>query len=176
MSNGVHIPPNEHVFIGGQTGSGKTFLARKYLAGYRYVVALDTNGNLDLPEIPRDQITIVTRLLNLPNARTPKIIYRPVREELNEAYDNEFFRGVYRRQNTIVWVDEAMSVSPNPLRIPEYYKACLTRGRELGIGVWSLSQRPAKIALEILSESTHFFIFRLNLQEDRKRLREITGA
>ena len=36
------IPANEHVFIAGRTGSGKTFMARKYLANYTNVVAIDT--------------------------------------------------------------------------------------------------------------------------------------
>jgi hypothetical protein len=68
-----------------------------------------------------------------------------------------------------------MSVSPNPSVIPEYYRACLTRGRELGIGMWSASQRPSGLAQIILSESNHYIIFDLNMPQDRKKLAEVSG-
>lgn len=175
MSSKVTIKSNEHVFVAGRTGSGKTYLTRKYLAGYKHVVVLDTKGKIEWPEIPEEEKTLVTKLSELEKAQTPKIIYRPNWSELDFAYYDAFFQWVYARQNTIVWVDEVMSICPNPLKIPSYYKACLTRGRELGIGVWSLTQRPAGIPLVVMSEATHFFVFELNMKEDRKRLTEITG-
>jgi hypothetical protein len=172
----VVIKPSEHVFIAGRTGSGKTYLARKYLARYPYVVALDTKGTLVWPEVPEEELTLVTRLADLGGAKTPRIIYRPVWEEMELEFYNEFFRWCYIRGNTIVWVDEAMSVCPNPMKIPDYYKAILTRGRELKVAVWSLTQRPSGIPQVIMSESTHFFIFDLNMPQDREKLAEVTGA
>jgi len=170
------IAPNEHVFIGGKTGSGKTFLAKKYLAGYPNVVALDTKGTLNWDEIKKEDLVIVKHLRELSFVTKQKIIYRPVWEEMTPEYYDKFFKWCYKRRNCIVWVDEAMSVSPNPYRIPEYYKAILTRGRELNVAVWSLSQRPSGIANVIMSESTHFFIFDLNMPADRLKLAEITGC
>jgi hypothetical protein len=190
------IPANHHVGVFGRNGGGKTWGTRKYLAGYGHVVCLDTKGTTAWPEIPGtrwdpDQQTnpgklldpgpnlaLVTHLADLMKVspKIEKIIYRPVWEEMKEEYYNSFFKWIYMRQNCIVWVDEAMSVSPNPFSIPEYYKACLTRGRELNIGVWSLSQRPAGIAQVILSECKHFFVYDLNMPQDRKKLAEITGA
>lgn len=189
---GVFIKPNEHVFIGGKTGTGKTWTGRKYIAGFDNVAVLDTKGEFAWPEVgfhreeknnriryinenPKE-VTLVESIANLGLATTPKIIYRPPFSELKPEFYDAFFQWVYLRRNTTVFVDEAMSVSPNPSVIPEYYKACLTRGRELGIGVWSASQRPSGIAQIILSESTHFFIFDLNMPQDRKKLAEISGA
>lgn len=192
----VIIKPNQHVFIAGRTGSGKTYLVRKYLAGYENVVVLDTKGTTVWPEIPgtrweeRDngpkpkgylyeagkEFTLVTRLKDLPMARTPKIMYRPVWEEMTPEFYDKFFKWCYQRRNTIVWVDEAMSVSPNPFKIPDYYKAILTRGRELNVAVWSLTQRPTGIAQVIISEATHIFCFDLNMPQDREKLAEISGA
>lgn len=187
------IKPSEHIFIGGRTGSGKTFLAKKYLAGFEYVVALDTKGTLSWREIPGtkwhkdpetdidylvdggENLSMVTELSELTKAKTPKIIYRPNWAELNPDYYNAFFEWVYRRGNNIVWIDEAFSVSPNPHKIPEFYKAILTRGRELRVAAWSLSQRPHKIAQEIMSEATHYFIFDMNLPADRDKVADITG-
>jgi hypothetical protein len=187
------IPANEHVFIAGRTGSGKTFMAKKYLANYDNVVAIDTKGLLSWPEIPdtmwrgqekeilvnngkNKNLTIVTKLEALENVNTPKIIYRPEWDELNEEFYNAFFKWVYMRKNTIVWVDEAMSICPSPFKIPEYYKAILTRGRQRQTAVWSLTQRPSGIPQIIMSESTHFFVFDLNLPQDREKLVEVTGA
>lgn len=169
------IKPSEHVFIAGRTGSGKTWFARKYLAGYENVVALDTKGTLTWPEAGED-VTLTTRLMELPEIETSKIIYRPSWDEMEEDFYNKFFQWVYRRRNTIVWIDEVMSICPNPHKIPDYYKACLTRGRELQIGVWSLTQRPSGIPQVIISESTHFIIYDLNMPQDRQKLVETTGA
>lgn len=187
------IPINEHVFIPGRTGSGKTYLARKYLANYKNVVALDTKGLLSWPEIPgtvwtgpekenlknngkNENLTIVTKLSEIDTVETPKIIYRPPWEELKDEYYNEFFKWIYLRRNTIVWVDEVMSICPSPYKIPEYYKAILTRGRQRNTAVWSLTQRPSGIPQITMSESTHFFCFDLNLPQDREKLVEVTGA
>lgn len=187
------IPVNEHVFIPGRTGSGKTYLARKYLANYKNVVAIDTKGLLSWPEIPgtiwtgkekenlknnfqNKELTMVFNLRDLAAVETPKIIYRPTWDELKEEYYNEFFKWIYLRQNTIVWIDEVMSICPTPYKIPEYYKAILTRGRQRQTAAWSLTQRPSGIPQIIMSESTHFFAFDLNLPQDRDKLTEVTGA
>lgn len=171
-----YVKPNEHVFVAGRTGTGKTWLARKYLSNYQNVVALDTKGTLVWPEVPKEELTVITSLTELDGVKTSKIIYRPIWEEMEFDFYNQFFRWCYMRRNTIVWVDEAMSVCPNPMKIPEFYKAILTRGRELNTAAWSLTQRPSGLPQVILSEATHFFVFDLNLPQDREKLVETTGA
>lgn len=192
---GIAIKPSESVFIAARTGGGKTFIARKYLAGYQNVVCLDTKGTTVWPEVPGtiwdlgtkdepkfklkepgENLSMVFHLADLPKIKTPKIIYRPVFEELTPDFYEEFFKWCYKRQNCIVWVDEAMSVSPTPYKIPEYYKAILTRGRERRTSVWSLTQRPSGIAQVIISESIHFFVFDLNLEQDRDKMASVTGC
>jgi len=171
-----NILANEHVFIAGRTGTGKTWLARKYLAGnFKNVVVLDTKGTFTWPEVPAEDQTLVERLTKIDAVTTPKIIYRPAWEELNMDYYNEFFRWAYRRRNTIVLVDEAMSICPNPQVIPEYLKAIMTRGRELGVAAWNASQRPSGLPQVLISEATHIFCFDLNLAADRDKIAKITG-
>lgn len=172
----IEIKPGEHVFIGGRTGSGKTYLARKYLAGFNHVVCLDTKGTLEWPEIPEKELAITDNLFELQNIRKEKIIYKPRFEEMNFEFYNEFFRWCYLRGNTTVWIDEVMAVCPTPYKMPEYYQAILTRGRELNVSAWSLSQRPSGIPVLTMSESTHFFVFDLNMPQDREKMYSITGA
>lgn len=180
MQNPIaYIKPNESVFIAGRTGSGKTFLAKTYLSSYPAVIALDTKEDLEWREVPKDDLNIITRLADLPYAAGQprcKVIYRPALDEMKPEYWDEFFRYCYERKNCIVWIDEVMSICPSPYKIPEYYKGILTRGRSRNTACWSLSQRPSGIPIVIMSESKHFFIFDLNMAEDRERVAQVTGS
>lgn len=172
-----HIPDDQHVLIAGRTGSGKTELLYAYTSGYPFVAVLDTKeeftfGGYVLP----DEIAIITRLDQLDLVEEPKIIYRPHFSELTQEAFSEFFFWCYYRQNTVVVVDELMSVSPNPFVIPEGLKACLTRGRSKHVPVWSATQRPSGVSQLPISESNHFFIFDLNMKQDRDKLYNVTGV
>jgi hypothetical protein len=159
------------VFVG-QTGSGKTTFARIVLEQRHYAVVYDPKGMIAWPgwalykSFPR-----MVGDRNLP----PHVIYRPSYDELEspESID-EFFSWVYRRGNTTVYVDELYAIAKGD-NYPYHYGACLTRGRELGISVFSATQRPSRVPQPTLSESEHYYVFRLKLPQDRKRIAEITG-
>lgn len=173
---GTYIQADQHVFIAGRNGSGKTVLARNYLAGYTNVFCLDIKGTLKWPEVPPEELTIVKRLADVYKCKTPKCIFKPNPEEMTfEIYDL-FFKFIYMRGNTIAWVDEVMGVSQNSQSIPFWYRAILTRGRELNVAAWSLSQRPSGIHLLPISEAKHIISFDLNLKADRKRMVETTDC
>ena len=173
---GVYIPADHHVFVAGRNGSGKTYLARKYLAGYENVFCLDIKGTLEWPEVSRDQLTIVKHLADVHKVTTPKCIYKPAPEEMEDTFYNDFFKFIYMRGHTICWVDEVMGVTPNPHKIPFWYRAILTRGRELGVAAWSISQRPSGINLLPISEARHIMSFDLNLKKDRVTMCDVSGA
>lgn len=179
------ISVSEHVFIGGMTGTGKSYLAEKYLSKYPRVWMLDTKGDTSRklkdglnpwPEVDPKKLTIIKSIVSLAEVRTPYLIYEPNMNELEEYFYNEFFKAAYFLENVTVWVDEAMNVSPSPYSLPDYYKGILTRGRSRNVSVWSLSQRPKGIASIIISQCTHFFVFNLQLPQDRKTITEITGV
>jgi hypothetical protein len=154
-------------------GSGKTYLTQVYAAGMDNVIVLDTKGTFKWDLIP--DAPIFTHLKDLMQFGIGKAVYRPCWQELNAEYYNAFFKWCYLRKNTRVIVDEAMQVCPGPNVIPEYYKAILTRGRELKVTVWSCTQRPKTIPTVIMSEAYHFFIFMLNMKADRERINEVIG-
>jgi len=170
------IRRSEHVFIAGGTGSGKTYLASHYLANYQNVIVLDTKGMFDNWDYMSDkELTIADRLTDLEKVKTSKIIYRPIFQEMTQDVYNMFFSWVYRRKNTIVLIDEAMQISPNPHVIPEWLRGCLQRGRQKNVSIWALTQRPKSISPLFLSEATHIFVFRLNMEQDREKVVDVTG-
>lgn len=171
------VKRGEHVFVAGGTGSGKTFLAAEYLRPYNNVIVLDTKGMFEnWDNLADNEITFTERLTDLPKIKTPKIVYRPVFQELTQESFNKFFAWIYQRRNTICLIDEAMQVSPSPSILPEWLRGCLQRGRQLDIGIWSLTQRPKTISPLLISEATHIFTFRLNLDQDREKLVEVSGC
>lgn len=166
------IGPNQRVIAVGKTRSGKSVLVRTYLAGYRNVVCLDTKGDVKWPEAGR--VPVYTHLKDLGQLGAGKAIFRPKLSERSPEHYDAFFRWIFERGNTILWVDEIYSICEGQ-EIPFYLKALLTQGAALGIGVWICTQRPKFVPNFCFSEAEHFFVFRLNLEEDRAKVASWAG-
>ena len=169
LSQLLPTPTDRAVFVG-QTGSGKTTLAEYVCRARPYVVALDPKGLLRWRGY-----RVHTTLASLTADPAPRLIYRPVYEELQDldAVDR-FFEWIYRRQQTTVYVDELYAIAKGDT-FPYHFGACLTRGRELGIEVFTATQRPSRIPGVVLSESEHLYVFALKLPRDREKVSELTG-
>lgn len=163
--NGLLPGRTDRAFICGQTGSGKTTLVRALLAQRKYVVVLDGKGNLDWAGY-----ALRRRFANLVGDKAHKLIWRPSHEELRDfdALDR-FFEWIFRRGNTTLYVDEAYTVTRGD-ELPDFYHACLTRGREYGVEVWSGTQRPLRIPQVLMSEAEHSYLFRLKMLQDRAKV------
>lgn len=163
----------DRVFIAGQTGSGKTKLAEVLLRYRKYVVVLDVKGTINWRGYTL--VKSYAKLLELDPKKSPRIIYRPNPFELDdEVIIEAFFKWIYERHNTTVYVDELFGIAKGGV-YPKYYGACLTRGRELKIEVWTGSQRPKDIPQIAISEAEHCYIFFLKLPQDRVRIEQITA-
>lgn len=179
------IPTDKHCFIAGATGSGKSFLVEHYTANYDYVVKLDTKDEVterrrtgsglwaDLEE--NKDFTVVRDFEQLDDCGTDKIIYAPDYDEQNEDNFNRFFRWVFERENTLLWIDELMSVC-TAQRCPRELARISQQGRSKNVALWTCSQRPSSIPIILLANSTYFFVFNLNWYDDRKRMAQITGC
>lgn len=155
----------------GQTGSGKTRAAEELLKWRKHVVVYDTKGLLRWEGFHR--VTTLAELVE--NQKMPKLIYAPIAAELgNDDAIEAFFRFCYLRGNCTVYVDEVYGVAMGA-SLPDSYHALLTRGRELGLSTWSSTQRPKDVPQAIFSESEHFYVFRLQLPQDRRRIREVVS-
>lgn len=165
---------NDRAIFLGATGSGKTTLARALMYGVKNVAVLDPKRTFTLPEswqaVTTDDMETV-----LEHTGPKPIIYRPGAEILDDPESVEWwFWWVYNRGHTLAYIDEAMMVTKEsrPLR---GYAACIQLGREKGIGVWSATQRPARVPIVLLSESEHMFAFRLRHPQDLARVADYSS-
>lgn len=176
------------VFIG-QTGSGKTTAAReilKRIPAYKYVIVYDVKGQMKPGDWNGfkfvksfDELKICAEHKTAGKFTFPKIVFQPNIYELPDdkslEHADKFFKFVYFRTNTVLYVDEVYGVTTNRT-IPFHFKAILTRGRERGITCLMATQRPAEIPQFILSESEYFYIFQLQMPQDKERIRKIKGV
>ena len=159
----------------GASGTGKTTLARRLLAAYDCVLVVDpkcTYGGAG----GEDGYTLVRtpRQLRLLNSGHKLIQYRP--NEANQdltSYD-EVYKWAYKRGNILVYTDEVYLVMKSTVA-PHWLTACITCGRELGIGMINGSQRPVGVDKRIYTESETFVAFRLRNYDDIKLMCQCMG-
>lgn len=162
----------------GQTGCGKTTLARWLIRRYTYCLALDPKITLGASDSDGEG-----HLAGFALARSPAELeelagsenwlqYRPDPEYQSLDYWDSIYRWVFDRRNTYVYTDETNLVCAG--HIPtDGMRACVTSGRERGIGMLHATQRPAGVPQILLSESESFYVFRLEKLSDRKRMAEM---
>lgn len=169
----IKLASNERVLIAGKTGSGKTFLAHYITRSIKRLVILDGKGTLGNWGLEPWSGRAVRALLRGEPMRTRAI--PPIGVDML-AYWDEVIYTAYRAGNVLVYIDEMYSVAPPNQKPSDALWALYTRGRELGVGVWASTQRPVWIPLFALSEAEHFFLFRLQLFEDRQRMAAFMGS
>jgi hypothetical protein len=169
------MPANGRGVLVGMTGSGKTTLARYILKPFRNVVAYDVKGTLFWRGYTRLE-SLKEIVSSKPDGDgNQRLIYAPNHAELySETYRDLFFQWCYERMHTFLYIDEVSGVTDR-LEISPYYHAILTRGRERGNGLLSATQRPVLIPSVIMSESENWYVFRLGMEADRKKVEACIG-
>ena len=84
------------------------------------------------------------------------------------------YRWAYQQRNIMVYTDETFATMRHT-QSPDWQRAIVTMGRELGVGAIFATQRPSGIDLRIYTESEHKICFYLANQDDRKRMAEEMG-
>jgi len=179
---GFDIAPTDRVLTLGRTGSGKSTLLRQ-LAHWRYaqgdlVIVIDPKGEF---RVTPDDVIITEpegflRVdLRPKHGKIKPLVYRPEPEFDEPQFYEAVFKWVYQLKNCVVLIDEVYSVYGGTISNSRNLRALLTRGRSMNIAVYAATQRPRNIPLEILTESEHRFVFRLDLRDDRYRAYETTA-
>ncbi len=165
-NSGIHIARDEHVFIAGKTGSGKTTLAMFLLFNLKRLIVVDNKDTLTAWELENDSAAERIKLKDGKDIRIRVIQRQPAIELLELAYQTG---------DITIYIDEMSALVPPRSKPPQAVYDILQRGRSRNISVWVSTQRPTLIPLESMSEATHFFIFRLNLQKDRDTISANAG-
>lgn len=105
----------------------------------------------------------------------PKLLYQPAPEYMEHESYNLVYKMLFESGNRMGYTDELLRVLRPSGQAPQYLEACLTAGRQRGIGMMSATQRPSKVDLRVLSEAEHFYCFALRLPQDLKRMGELMG-
>jgi hypothetical protein len=168
----LSISSNDRVLITGKTGTGKTYLAERLTRPLSRLLVIDSKGTLKGWDL--DPIEECTRKFEQKDGTARARALPPLKGDFDE-WKFELFERAYMWGNLTVYIDEMYAIVPPNTKAPTSLIACYTRGREYGIGIWASTQRPVWIPLFSLSEAEHFFVFRLMLEEDRKRMAAFMG-
>lgn len=167
--------PDQRMVLVGATGTGKTRLARHLLRPVRPLIVIDpkcTYGGKDGE--PGFELVSNPGALRRVRGSAEYIQYRPDEYHQSVADYDEVYKWCYRRGNIFVYTDEAFLVHHGSYA-PDWLRACVTCGRELGIGMMHGTQRPRGIDLRLMTEAEIFVSFDLRHRDDRKRMAEMGG-
>lgn len=162
------------VFVG-KTGCGKTTLAYRIVSRYQNVMVLDIKGEMTETDWPGYKIFSSFDNLRKADKRVTKRVYQPSMFEQTSEYYERFFRWIYERKHTCVYIDEVLGLCKNWADIGMYYKGILTRGRQRGIACLQATQTPMDIPRHILGQSEIYYVFFTKMPADREKIEQITG-
>ena len=167
----------ERMLIVGTTGCGKTTLAKHLLEASRYprILVIDPKCMYGGPK-GQEGYKLIRRPSDLKRMRSSDthIQFRPD-EKHSSIWDyDECYWWAYRSRGVMVYTDETFSVM-NRSFSPPGLQACITQGRELGVGMIFATQRPKGIDLRILTESEVMAMFELRHRDDKRRMAEFMG-
>lgn len=170
----------ERGILVGCTGCGKTTLAKALLPLYRHAVAVDPKCTLGADARGRGHLPGY-ELCRSPNdlvragRRHERLQYRPDPAWQNLDGYEQVYGWLFDRHNTFIYTDEAFLIMEGN-RIPDAVRACVTSGRERGIGMLTATQRPSGVDLRLLTEAERFYCFRLRHADDLKRMEHLMGG
>lgn len=169
--------PDEHAAFIGKTGSGKSYLAMRMLehvasfGGYPIYI-LDSKG--DIAKSKPKNSEIANNYNDVRSLKAPIRIWRPDDEEImDDELLDKFLLDRYRETHCLTYIDELSEVL-HGRDGGKGFRNLIARGRSRESSLWMSTQRPSGVTRYPFSESTNFYVFRLNDSQDRDRAAEFS--
>lgn len=176
----------EHVSVIGRTGGGKSTLALELAQRRRYVLVLATK--------PTGRDTTLARLKRppyrfrqvdtwpppLPANHMPRILLwpkytRPTDTARQGEVISAAIEGAFTEGGWCIVADETPWLVRR-LHLDNHLRDVWQQGRSIDLSLVGVTQRPAHVPLEMYSQASHVFIFRLTGAEDLRRLGELPSG
>jgi hypothetical protein len=154
----------------GVTGSGKSTLARKQLELYDRLIVVLPEWD---PAFERfgDVARTLAEIVELTSQPTFRVLY-VTEEQLEFQYICHL---AWQRGNLCLAVDEIHEYVPSTfLSIPRPFKRIVLRGGKRNLSVVGISQRPANMHKDLLSQAAalQLYVFKLGWADDFKALKQ----
>jgi len=172
----------EHVALVGPTGGGKTTLALAILRARRHVIALGCKPeDATLKALTRKGSGYkLIRELDQRDRMHERYVLWPKYDRRSDIVNQqrvfrETFDELFVERNWCVFADEVTYLAKR-LGLEHSLKDWWQQGRSIGLTLVGATQRPYHVPLEMWSQSTHLFIWRLTDRRDLDRIGNISGA
>lgn len=166
----LKLNKDERGAIIGQTGTGKSVLATQLLreSNSKRLAIIDPKGMFSYD----DDIEVTANPRRIIGGKLDRFIFRPDPDNLTnlEAY-NEVYRYCYRKGGFLIYTDDVLGIMSRN-RYPHYLQVCYQMGRAKNVSMLSAFQRPAWLPLFLCSEASKFYLFRLTIGDDIKRVQQ----
>ena len=180
-NNPLLMPSDSRGLLTGQTGTGKSTLAQVLVQDKRNLLIVDAKNEF-IPSqeyelaTTLDQLEVKAKVVMKENEGRTALLYRPSYNDLEDMdMYNALFKWAFLRENTFVYVDEALAVCKGPMTFPHFLKVIYTQGRSKNVGILSASQRPVGIPTFMRSEAAYFWKFFLGNRADQEVMAEYMG-
>lgn len=175
MSREIGLRSGDRGVIVGKSGSGKTFLGLEIARHMpRPLVIVDTKYSASIKSFAEENgFPIVSTIKKAPD---DVCIWRPTDIDLADPkLLDEGLQRLLDGKPCSVYIDELYQFHINGKAGPGLI-GLYTRGREAGFCTLGGAQRPVWISLFCLTEANHFYIMRLDLPQDTKRMADVSGS
>lgn len=179
MSADVTLYPGSRGFICGASGSGKTTFALELVLGMQGPrVIVNTKHDPGIDKFCETWGWEVVDYLPDWGSIEEDVCVRPDPSLLvndGELIDKWLGGALHAKYVLSIYLDEGYQVGAKSNKKGEGVTRLWTLSRAKGFTCLLGSQRPAWLSLFVLTESDRYYIGRLALDDDRKRMAEVTG-
>lgn len=154
------LQPDDRITLVGPTGCGKSTFGRQLTgmlaARGRDVVWLDPKRTAALADVPAVSIADLDR----PQLGEVRIPVNLGKDGTAREHAEQILAACFRRGRVIVGIDE-LSMIATANRIGPALGMCYTAGREPGVAVVAVTQRPSRIPIVSLDQAEHLIVWHM---------------